>query len=53
MIYKNHRILYILEFKRSSDRNKDFLGVKEDGANEQHKRIIEALKATAPEWIFQ
>jgi len=31
MINKNHRTLYILEFELSSDRNEDFLGVKEDG----------------------
>ena len=47
---KNHRTLYILDFKRSSDRNTDFLRVKEDEANEQHKSIIEALRAAAPEW---
>ena len=34
VINKNHRTLYILEFKRLSDRNEDFLGVKEDEANE-------------------
>jgi len=34
VINKYHRTLYILEFKRSSDRNKDFLRVKEDEANE-------------------
>ena len=34
VINKHHRTLYILEFKRSSDRNKDFLRVKEDEANE-------------------
>ena len=45
--------LYILEFKRSSDINKDFLRVKEDEANEQHSSIIEALKAAAPEWTFE
>ena len=27
--------------------------VKEDEANEQHKSIIEALKAAAPEWTFE
>jgi len=53
LIDKNHRTLYILEFKRSYDRNMDFLRVKEDEANEQHKSIIEALKATAPEWTFE
>jgi len=53
MINKNHRTLYILKFERSSDRNEVFLGVKEDEANEQHKSIIEALKAAAPEWTFE
>jgi len=53
VINKNHRTLYILEFKRSSNRNEVFLGVKEDEANEQHKSIIEALKAAAPEWTFE
>ena len=53
MINKYHRTLYILEFKRSSDRNKDFLRVKEDEANEQHRSIIEALRAAAPEWTFE
>jgi len=37
LICKNHQALYILEFKRPSDRNEDFLGVKEDEANEQHQ----------------
>jgi len=53
VINKNHPKLYILEFKRSSDRNEDFLGVKDDDANEQHKSIMEALKAAAPEWTFE
>ena len=53
VINKNHRTLYILEYKRSSDWNEDFLGLKEDTANEQHKSIIEALKAAAPEWTFE
>jgi len=39
VIDKYHRTLYILEFKRSSDRNKDFLRVKEEEANEQHRSI--------------
>jgi hypothetical protein len=30
-----------------------FLRVKEDEANEQHKSIIEALRAAAPEWTFE
>ena len=53
VINKNHRTLYILEFKRSSHRNKDFLRVKEDEANEQHRSIIEALRAAALEWTFE
>jgi len=53
VINKNHRTLYILQFKRSSDRNENFLGVKEDEANEQYKNIIEALKAAALEWTFE
>ena len=53
MINKYRRTLHILEFKRSSDRNKNFLRVKEDQANEQHRSIIEALRATAPEWTFE
>ena len=48
-----HRTLYILEFKRSSDKNKDLLRVKEDEANEQHRSIIEALRAAALEWTFE
>jgi len=53
MIKKHHRTLYILEFKRSSDRNEDFLGVQEDEANKQHKSIIEAFKAAITEWRFE
>jgi len=54
VINKNRRTLHILQFKRSSDRNEDFLRVKKDEANEQqHQSIIEALKAAAPEWTFE
>ena len=53
VINKYHRTLYILEFKRSSDRHKDFLRVKENETNEQHRSIIEALRAAAPEWTFE
>ena len=53
VIIKNHRTLYILEFKQLSDRNDNFLGLNEDEANQQHKSIIEALKAAALEWTFQ
>jgi len=34
VINKYHRTLYILEVKRSFDRKKDFLMVKEDEAND-------------------
>ena len=44
------RIVYMLEFKRSTDRDEGFLEVKEAEANEQHKSIIGALKAAAPKW---
>jgi len=53
VIKQYHRTLYILEFKRSSDTNKDFLKVKEDEANEQRRSIIEALRLAAPEWTFE
>ena len=53
MINKYHKILYIPEFNRSSDRNKDFLRAKEDEANEQPRSIIEALRAAAPECTFE
>jgi len=53
VINKYHWTLYILEFKQSSDRNKDFLRVKEDGANEQHRSIIEAFRVAALEWTFE
>ena len=49
VINQNHRILYILEFKWSSDRNEDFLVVKEYEANVQQKSIIEALT----EWMWE
>ena len=53
VINRYHRTLYILEFKRSSDRSKDFVRVKEDEANEKHRSIIEALRVAAPEWTFE
>ena len=39
------QMVYILEFKRSTDRDEGFLEVKEAEANEQHKSMIGALKA--------
>jgi len=47
------KIVYILEFKRSTDRGEGFLEVKDAEANEQHKSIISALKVAAPEWEFE
>jgi len=47
------KIVYISEFKRSTDRDEGFLEVKEAEANEQHKSIIDALKAAAPKWEFE
>jgi len=38
VINTNHQTLYILERQQSSDRNEDFLVLKEDEANEQHKK---------------
>jgi len=53
VINKYHRTLYILEFKGPAGRNKDFLRVKEDEANGQHRSIIEALRVAALEWTFE
>jgi len=50
---ENHQTLYIVEFKWSSDRSEDLLGVKEVEANEQHKGIIEALRAAVQEWTYE
>ena len=47
------KIELILEFKRSTDRDKGFLELKDTDANEQHKNIIGALKVAAPEWEFE
>ena len=46
-------IVYMLEFKRSTDRDEGFLEVKQAEANEQHKSIIGALKTAAPKWEFE
>jgi len=43
----------ILEFKWSTDRDEGFQEVKDAEAHEQHKSIIGALKAAAPEWEFE
>jgi len=47
-INEDMQIVYILEFKRSTDKDKEFLEVKDAEANELHKSIISALKAAAP-----
>ena len=47
------QIVYILEFKRSQDRDKGYLEVKEAEANVLHKSIISALRAAALEWEFE
>ena len=47
------KIVYVLEFKRSTDRDEGFLEVKDAEAHEQHKSIIGALKAVAPKWEFE
>ena len=53
VINEAQQIVCILEFKRSTDRDEGFLEVKEAEANEQHKNIISALRAAAPEWEFE
>jgi len=47
------QIVYILQFKRSTDRDEGFLEVRESKPNEHHKSIIGALKAAAPKWKFE
>jgi len=47
------KIVCILEFERSTDRDEGFLEVKDAEANEQRKNIINALKAAVPEWEFE
>ena len=43
----------MLEFKRSTDRDEGFLGVKEAEANKQHKSIISVLKAATRKWEIE
>jgi len=52
-INESLQIVYILEFKWSTDRDEGFLEVKEAEANEQHKSIISALQTAAPKWKFE
>jgi len=42
------QIVYVLDFKWSTDRDERIIEVREAEANEQHKSIIGALKASAP-----
>jgi len=45
VINKDHRTPHILEVKQSSDRNQDFVGVKEDEANVQHKKLSRSRRS--------
>jgi len=47
------KIVYILEFKRSIDRDEGSLEVKDAQKDEQHKSMIGALKVAAQEWEFE
>jgi len=47
------QIVYILKFKRSTDRDEVFLEVKDAEANEQYRSIISALKSAGPEREFE
>ena len=49
------KIVYILEFNQSTDRDEGLLllEVKDAEAGEQHKSIIGALKVAVPEWEFE
>ena len=44
----NLQIEYILEFKRSTDRDEGFLELNEAEANEQHKGMLSRVRAVAP-----
>jgi len=44
------QIVYVVEFKRSTDRDEGFVKVEKAEANEQYKSIISALRAAAPKW---
>ena len=47
------KILFVLEFKRSTDRVKGVLETKETAANEQHSSVIEVLRAFTDEWVVE
>jgi len=46
------KIVYVVEFKRLTDRDEGFLEVTDAEANEQYKSIISALKSAPVEWEF-
>ena len=53
-IDKVKNTMFILEFKRSTDREENFFETKKGEANEQHKSILQALKAAVPTgWEFE
>ena len=52
-INKALKIVHILEFKQSTDRDEGFLEVKDAEANQQHKSSIGALEAAAPRREFE
>ena len=45
--------MFVLEFKRSTDRVEGVLETKEAAANEQHSSIIEVLRAVTNEWVVE
>jgi len=47
------QIVYILQLKRSTDRDEGFLEVKDAEANEQYKSIMGVLRAAAAKWEFE
>ena len=52
-INEDLQIVFISEFKGSTDRDEGFLEAKEAEANEQHKSIIGAFRAAAPKFEFE
>jgi len=49
------QIVFIQQFKLSTNRDKGFIEVSEEKAKEQHTSIIGAfrLRAAAPKWEFE
>ena len=52
-IHEALQIVYILKFKRSTNRDEGFLEMKEPEAKEQHKSIICPLRAATSKWEFK